>query len=343
MDLMNIKEYVAARKEAVYAKILEYLPKSEPLEYSEMLSEYSRRQGKYMRPGLLMLAGELFGATLEELVLPAAIMQISEDWMLMHDDLEDGSEMRRGKPALHRIYGNWQALNAGDAVQMRMWRMIMDYTKANGLKKGTALFDRMYSILDETVEGQYLDIKFSTEIKQIGKASEDMYFDIVGKKTSCYTVYGPMQIGAVVADQPKKVCEILERIGRDAGKAFQITDDILDMTADEKEFGKKRYGDLYEGKLTLIMLHAYNAANRAERARIDRIYKKERNSKTKAEIDFLAYVIEKYGSVEYARAEASRYGRMAQETLRDNQTLFPENEYKEVFTSAVESLFIRKV
>ena len=124
---------------------------------------------------------------------------------------------------------------------------------------------------------------------------------------------------------------------------FSPTSTIFIDNKPEKEFGKKRYGDLYEGKLTLIMLHAYNAANRAERARIDRIYKKERNSKTKAEIDFLAYVIEKYGSVEYARAEASRYGRMAQETLRDNQTLFPENEYKEVFTSAVESLFIRKV
>lgn len=340
---MNIKEYVEAHRGTIYAKISEYLPNDEPLEYSEMLSEYSRRQGKYMRPGLLMLTGELFGAKPKELVLPAAVMQISEDWILMHDDLEDGSEMRRGKPALHKMYGNWQALNAGDAVQMRMWRMVMDYVRENGLKKGTAFFDRIYSILNETVEGQYLDIKFSTEIKQIGKANESMYFDIVDKKTSCYTVYGPMQIGAVVASQPEKVCNVLMEIGRSVGKAFQITDDILDMTADEKEFGKKRYGDLYEGKLTLIMLHAYNAANRAEKAKIDRIYKKERTSKTKAEIDFLAYVIEKYGSVEYARGEAIRYGRLAQEKIKDNESIFPENEFKEVFKSAVEGLFIRKI
>ena len=100
---------------------------------------------------------------------------------------------------------------------------------------------------------------------------------------------------------------------------------------------------LSEGKLTLIMLHAYNAANRAEKAKIDRIYKKERTSKTKAEIDFLAYVIEKYGSVEYARGEAIRYGRLAQEKIKDNESIFPENEFKEVFKSAVEGLFIRKI
>lgn len=339
---MEFKEYIAFNREAIHSKILDYLPIREPVEYSTMVRDYSDRQGKYVRPGLLMLCGEMFGAKSQDLILPAAIMQLSEDWILMHDDVEDDSELRRGKPALHRIYGMEQAVNAGDAAHLAMWRMMGDYVKGRGLSRGMELYERFHRMLDKTVEGQYLDIKFTKDIRQIGRADEKMYFDIVERKTSSYSVYGPMQLGATVAGQGKKTLDALREIGSAAGTAFQIMDDVLDVTSSEKEFGKQKYGDLYEGKLTLVMLHAYKEASRAEKAKIDRIFKKDRNKKSKEEIDFLVYMIEKYGSADNACREAMKYGKKAQAAIKKYDGLFPDGDYKDLFVSAVTALFLRK-
>lgn len=339
---MDFKEYIALHRHQIHSKIAEYLPLKEPMEYTKMLRDYSDRQGKYVRPGLLMLTGQMFDEKPRNLILPAAIMQLSEDWILMHDDVEDDSETRRGKPAIHRIYGIEQAINAGDAVHLTMWQMLRDYLAREGVQKGIRLFDKFFEILDITVEGQYFDIKFTKETKQIGNATEKTYFDIVSRKTNCYSVYGPMQLGAIVADQRENVLKALREIGSPAGTAFQIMDDVLDITANEKTFGKQRYGDLYEGKLTLIMLHAYNQATRAEKLKTDRIYKKDRKKKTKEEIDFLVYLIEKYGSQNYAYSIAMKYGQKSREAIDKYSDMLPNNDFKEIFISAVTALYLRK-
>ena len=112
-------------------------------------------------------------------------------------------------------------------------------------------------------------------------------------------MYGPLQLGAIAGD---KVVAALKEVGNDAGKAFQIADDILDVIGDEKKFGKKPLGDLYEGKVTLIILHAYKNATPEEKAKINGIYRKRRSEKT-WEINFLNDMIKKYGSIaSYAKA-----------------------------------------
>jgi len=339
---MEFKDYIALNRTKVHSKINEYLSMKGPAEYSRIVREYSDRQGKYVRPGLLLLCGEMFGAKIKDLILPAAAMQLSEDWILMHDDVEDDSDTRRGKPAIQKIYGPEQAINAGDAAHMAMWKILEDYIATNGIPRGIKLFDRFYKILNMTVEGQYLDIKFTRETRQIGMATEKMYFDIISRKTSCYSVYGPMQLGAIVANQREGVMKALKEIGSPAGIAFQIVDDVLDVTASEKELGKQRYGYLYEGKLTLIMLHAYGEATRAEKLKVDRIYKKDRRNKTKDEIDFLVYLIEKYGSTDYAYKLAMKYGEESQSAIEKYGIVLPNNEYRELFVSAVTTLFLRK-
>ena len=91
---MNFKEYIEMHREGIYSKINEYIPNREPKEYYEIVREYVTRQGSYRRPCLLMLSGEMFGAKYDDLLLPAATIQLSEDWILMHDDIEDDSELR---------------------------------------------------------------------------------------------------------------------------------------------------------------------------------------------------------------------------------------------------------
>ncbi len=339
---MNFKEYVELQRSKVFSTILAYMPIKEPAEHYRIVRDYSERQGSYRRPGLLMLSGQMFGASADDLLLPGAAMQLSEDWILIHDDVEDNSEMRRGKAALHKLYGNEIAINAGDAAHMMMWQILKDYILRAGLQKGNAIYNKFYEMLECTVEGQYLDTNFIYNIRNLRKASEALYYSIIESKTCYYTVYGPMQLGAMVAGQGSAMMDTIREIGSPAGRAFQIVDDILDMTADEKSFGKKRFGDLYEGKITLIMLHAYKNSTDAEKERIDSIFVKSRSQKSEEDINFLREMVEKYRSLDYARETAERYGHIARQTIDRNRSKLPNNEYTEVMLSAVEELYLRK-
>ena len=339
---MDFKKYVDGYRDDIYAKIMEYLPIKDPSEHYKIVREYSERKGNYRRPGLLLLAGEMFGATREKLLLPAAAMQLSEDWILIHDDVEDNSDLRRGKPALHKIYGNEIAINAGDAAHLAMWRMLKDNLIKMGVDQGNRIYEKFYEMLEYTVEGQYLETNFMFNVRNLSKATEDLYFRIVHGKTCYYSVYGPMQIGVMISERDGGTVNLMKTIGEPAGMAFQIVDDILDMTADEKEFGKKRYGDLYEGKLTLMMLHAYSSATAEEKAKADAIYSKRREQKTPDEINFLVELVNRYGGIDYARSIAADYANKAKEAIATYGGVIPDNEYTETMLSAIEQLYNRK-
>lgn len=339
---MDFKEYVETYKDSVYSIISSYLKIKDPAPHYQIVRDYSDRKGGYRRPGMLLLTGQMFGAKIEDLLLPAAAMQVSEDWILIHDDIEDNSELRRGKPALHKLYGNEIAINAGDALHLVMWGIIKDYMVKVGLKKGGAIFDKFYNLLEYTVEGQYVETDFIYNVHDLSKISEQLYYRIVNSKTCYYTLYGPMQLGAMIAGKKGKTLDMLKEIGEPAGIAFQITDDILDMTADEATFGKKRYGDLYEGKATLIIFHAYKNATDNEKIEINRIYAKRRENKNPEEIKFLIDIIEKYKSIDYAKGLAEEYGMKATKTIEKYKKKLPDNEYRSIMLSAIEEMYRRK-
>ncbi|MDE1855268.1 MAG: polyprenyl synthetase family protein [Candidatus Micrarchaeota archaeon] len=333
--------FVTAYKEAIHSKIVSYLPSFENEDFAKVVREYIDRMGQYRRPGLVMLSGRLFGAGEKELLLPAAAQQASEDWILMQDDAFDGSEYRRGKPAAHKLYGWQNAINASDIGHMAMWRILKDYALQVGPEKGNLIFEKFYDMLSYTAEGQHIENNFIHFTKSLRNASEALYFRIADSKTCYYTVYGPMQIGAIAAGQQIGVLNALREIGQNAGIAFQIVDDVLDMNADESKFGKKKFGDLYEGKLTLMMLHSYRSATPDEKEKIDAIYSKERQDKTSEEIDFLKEMIEKYRGIEYAQRTAKAYGERAKTALSRYKSLIPQNEFTPIIMSAIEELYVR--
>jgi geranylgeranyl pyrophosphate synthase len=338
----DFKSFIAMHRPMVYSKICEYVPLKEPVGHYGIMRDYIDRQGSYRRPGLVMLSGMFFGAKTEDLLLPAAAEQLSEDWILMQDDAEDDSELRRGKVTAHRLYGWVHAINATNAGQMAMWCMLKDYVKQVGMEKGDRMYEKFYDMLAYTMEGQYIENKFIQDTKDIKQANEALYFRIVDSKTCYYTVYGPLQIGAIAANQPDNILEALKEIGTYAGIAFQITDDILDLVGDEKVTGKKPLGDLYEGKITLIALHAYKNATPEEKARMEEIYKKKRVDKTEEEILFLKGLIDKYKSAEYAQSMTMDYGRKAREAIEHYKELFPKNGFTPLMISAMEEQYIRK-
>ena len=339
---MKFNEYIESNRGGVYSTICRYLPIREPEEHYRIAREYTDRQGSYRRPGLLLLSSEMFGAKPGEALLPAAAMQLSEDWILVHDDVEDNSELRRGKPALHKLYGPEIAINAGDAAHIAMWRILKDYMIGVKDGRGNLLYEKFYDMMEKTVEGQYIETNFIYNSQDLSKATEDLYLKIIESKAAYYSVYGPLQLGAISAGiTPGKQLDALKDIGMPAGLAFQIMDDILDMTADEKVFGKKRYGDLYEGKLTLIIYHTFQSASDAEKEKINAIYKKRREAKTEDDISFLADMIGRHGGIEYARAFAERYSNSANEMLEKHRDAIPSNEKSEMLVSALESLYKR--
>ncbi|MGC8676234.1 MAG: polyprenyl synthetase family protein [Candidatus Micrarchaeia archaeon] len=339
---MNFKEYIEAHRSAVYDTICRYVPVKEPVENHGIMRDYIDRQGSYRRPGLVLLSAQLFGSSVEHALLPAAAQQLSEDWILMQDDVEDDSELRRGKPAAQKLYGAIHAFNASNLGHMAMWRMLKDYILQVGPAIGNKIYEKFYDMLEYTVDGQYIENNFVHYVKNLGKADEALYFRIADSKTSYYTVYGPLQIGAIAANASDETLEMLKQIGQPAGVAFQIADDILDMTADEKVFGKKNFGDLYEGKVTLIILHAYAQATTDEKSKIDAIYKKERKDKTSDEINFLKDIIYKYDGIAHAQEIAKKYGEIAKSRIEQYKDKLPQNEYTQILVSAMEELYVRK-
>ncbi len=339
---MDFKEYIELHRNEIYSTICSYLPLKKPEEFHGIMRDYVDRQGSYRRPGLVLLSGQLFGASTDDLILSASAEQLSEDWILMQDDTEDDSELRRGKPAAQKLYGWVHTMNASNMGHMAMWRMLNDYTVKVGAEKGKRMFDKFYNMLEYTVEGQHIENQFIHYTKDLSKVSEEFYMRIVESKTCYYTVYGPLQIGAIAADQPDSVLAMLKDIGHDAGVAFQITDDVLDMAGDEAKFGKKNFGDLYEGKVTLMILRAREQATEAEKAKIDAIYRKKRSEKTNDEISFLKDVIEKYDGIAYARGRAKQFGENAEQKINEYKSKLPQNEYTDIMLSAVEGLYVRE-
>lgn len=201
---MSFPEYVHAHKDEVFNRLVSYLPKVGPKEYDEMVSCYSLRRGKYVRPALLLLWAQLCGGKLEDGILPAAALQASEDWLLMHDDIFDKNPLRRGLPAAHVSYGVDMAVNAGDAINAMSWKIAHDAAAALGSDRGDLYYDKFYDMIAITVRGQYIDLHLTRE-KDAACFTLVDYYESIDAKSGYYSVYGPMQLADELTTQALKL------------------------------------------------------------------------------------------------------------------------------------------
>jgi geranylgeranyl diphosphate synthase type II len=337
-DIEVFEQALKDRAPRVYEKIAEYLreyaPEKFPKEHYKMVRDYSDRRGKYLRPVLIILGSEMLGGKEKEALLTAAAMQTSEDWILIHDDIEDHSEKRRGKPALPKVlgmnnipYGDELALNAGDALHMIMWKMLFDNVNVLGLQKTKKLFNLMEDILLYTCEGQYLDISW-THYGSV-YVTEEEYYKMIDAKAGAYTVYGPIQLGAVVASATEEQIDSIKEWGLPFGRAFMIHDDVLNLTGTEDKYGKEIGGDILEGKRTLMFIHLLRHCSEEERDKVIEIYLKTRQEKEKEGSKHIKYVIDlmkKYGSIDFAQTKATEFAEEAKR-LFDKRTKSLRNTY----------------
>jgi geranylgeranyl diphosphate synthase, type II len=270
-----------------------------------MMRDYPARGGKMIRSRLLVASAMAHGGSFEMALPLAAALELFQNWVLVHDDIEDDSLERRGKPALHREYGVPLALNAGDALHVYMWQVVYQSGVPGAMEE-------FLEMIHQTAEGQHMDLGWVERGRW--DIAEGDYLELVRRKTARYTVVSPLKLGALAAGCVPD--ERLTRSGLDLGVAFQIRDDVLNLDGDFERYGKEIAGDLFEGKRTLMLVHLLEHASDLERAEVLEVMNKSRAEKTEFEVRRVLELLRAYGSIPFAQAVADEHAQRGLETLR---------------------------
>jgi geranylgeranyl pyrophosphate synthase/uncharacterized protein with NAD-binding domain and iron-sulfur cluster len=297
---LDFGEQLDAYRDLVQPKLLATLGEREPREHLyDLIEEHLEHAGKGMRPALLMATTAAFGGSPERALPTAAALEMLHNAFLIHDDIEDGSEYRRGRPAMYVERGLPLALNAGDAMQALSIRMLRENVGTLGGPLSQVVFDEFERMLIESLEGQALELGWVKTNKCT--INEDDYLTMVLKKTCYYSFIHPCRLGALIARGPGYPIDRFDALGALVGTAFQIQDDILNLIGDEGKYGKEIRGDLWEGKRTLILAHLLDHANSEERTGVESVLAKSRNERSERDVDWLDGLLSRYDSIDYAR------------------------------------------
>ena len=345
----TLEGFINKTKKGIHAIITEYVRKPSALvsnaaaaeRYSEMLFDYINRPSHYTRPMLLMLTALMYDNQDPATLLLAAAVQLSQEWILIHDDIEDKSEMRRGMPTLHKLYGSSIALHIGDVLHSVMWNMFIDYLDAANPAIRERLYNKFIEVAYSTAGGQFQELNFMYGKDGLRSAKESTYLEIAGGKTSSYSMRGPLQLGAISAAQDENIVEKLGAIGENAGIAFQINDDIIDMQKGYNS-GKGEFNDIREGKLTLIVKHTFDLASDDEKQRLVEIYNKPREQKTGEEIKFVIDAIEKYDGIGFAVKKRDEIIERTTEQMLGFLDFIPKNKFAAWLQATIINIYNRE-
>ena len=274
------------------------------------IAEYLRGGGgKRLRPSLLLLSAHLLGYLGTGAVRLGAVVEMVHTATLVHDDIIDGADMRRGRPSANTTWGNEKCVLAGDWLYMQAFRVALE-------EKNLRVLDLLIGLTHQMVEGELL------QIQKLGKAvSEAEYYDLIYRKTACLFSVS-MRLGAVLAAASEAEEERLATYGRTVGLAFQIVDDVLDLTATEEVLGKPVASDLREGKATLAVIHSIDHGTAKDRQTIQRVL--DDRSFENVSRQQIKDILVRNGSVEYAMTVADRYAEQSRQALAP----LPDSEFK---------------
>ncbi len=288
------------------------------------IGEYLRGGGgKRIRPALLLLSAKLFNYEGRGAVKLGAVMEMIHTATLVHDDIIDEAKTRRGRPAANTQWGNSKCVLAGDWLYMQAFKVAVQ-------ERNFRILDALIELTQQMVEGELL------QMEKLGKLiSLDEHIDLIYRKTAClFSVC--MRLGAVLGGATPEQEDQLSRYGRDLGMAFQIVDDVLDLTASETVLGKPVASDLREGKVTMAVIDALEHCTAEERELIEIVVDQRAfNGVTHAQI--LA-ILERYGSLNLAATRAAQYA----ESARKSICTFPDSEIKRALLWAPEFVVVRE-
>jgi geranylgeranyl diphosphate synthase type II len=239
-----------------------------------LILDYPLREGKALRPTLAIATCRALGGDVEAVLPTAATLELYHNAFLVHDDVEDDSMMRRGRPTLHVEHGVPIAVNVGDAMFCLSLKPLLDNVEVVGLGPALRILEAVAHMTQESVEGQAIELDWIRHNRW--ELDDSDYVDMVVQKTGWYSFIVPMQVGAIAAGASQEQVNELIAFGRELSVAFQVTDDLLNVGADPEEYGKEIGGDLWEGKRTLILLHAVRTASSSDRGQAMEILSRPR-------------------------------------------------------------------
>ena len=230
------------------------MPDTEPRQHLwDLVAEYPGRGGKAIRPALCLATTVAFGGELDEALPSAVALELLHNAFLVHDDIEDASLLRRGRPTLHAEHGVPLAINAGDALAVLAGAALRENRRRLGSRLASRIGDEFDLMARRTIEGQARELGWRRDV--VCDLGPDDYLDLIMHKTCWYTTIHPLRVGALIGSLGRSDLDSLVRFGFYLGAAFQIRDDLLNLIGDEAKYGKESCGDLYEGKRTLMVIH----------------------------------------------------------------------------------------
>ena len=288
------------------------------------IGEYLRAGGgKRIRPMLLLLSSRLFDYQGRGAIKLGAVVEIIHTATLVHDDIIDEAQSRRGRPAANTQWGNSKCVLAGDWLYMQAFKIAVQ-------ERNFRILDTLIDLTQQMVEGELLQMEKLGEL-----ISLDEHFDLIYRKTAClFSVC--MRLGAILGGATPEQEQNLAQYGRDLGMAFQIVDDVLDLTASEDVLGKPVASDLREGKVTMAVIHALERCTERERDMISSLIR-ERAFNGVSHRDILG-ILERYDSINAAHERAMKYADLARNAICN----FPNCEAKRALLWAPEFVVDRE-
>jgi len=313
----RVKRYIARVAGLVDGYIYARVHGEPPALYDAAL-HLIRAGGKRLRPVVVLAAAEALGVEAERALPFAASVELVHNFTLVHDDIMDRDEMRRGVPTVHKLWGEPMAILAGDLLFSKAFEVLYDAIDKGVPAPRVAQAARRLAAATSTVaEGQALDMMFEEE----EDVDVDDYLKMIYKKTGALFEASAV-LGGLAATDNDEIISSLAVYGRSLGVAFQIRDDMLGLIGSEEELGKPVLNDIREGKKTLLVIYALSHLDEESRDKLRSIL--GRRDASREELEEAAELIKSSGALEYAEKLAREYSEQAIRAIK----ILPENEYR---------------
>ncbi len=275
------------------------------------LEAYTANGGKRHRPLICLLACRAVGGSEEDAMSAAAAIEHFHTAALIHDDIADTAQLRRGKPCLHITEGIGLAVNDGDLALSQVTGTVLDDDTLDDATKIRVLKE-LVDMTTHTIEGQALDIGWTRD-ERFDVTIED-YLVMANHKTAYYSGSIPLVVGAIIGGGSEEQIDVLRSLGMSTGLAFQLQDDLLNLVGSEEAAGKDFRSDITEGKRTMVAVHALAHTSGAERDELLSILSAKTSDPER--LEHAVQIMESAGSIDYVRDYANKLAHDSQDELK---------------------------
>ena len=321
--MKDLEQYIEDKVNEM-TKILDGI-KFEDEELNSMI-KYCISGGRGLRSALVFLSCETVGGGWKKSVPAATAIELMHKFTLIHDDIIDEDEERRGRSTVHRLYGQKNAIILGDIMSTLSLNVLNKLDSHHTPKTIVSCYEVLSETLNKLCEGEIKDLI----LKVRDGVDENEYFDMVYEKTA-YLIESACRVGSIVGSGTDEEMQVLSKFGRNFGMSFQIINDVNNLMM-EKKYSKRRGSDLRQGKLTLMVLKTHLSGSMDERDRLHAVLNKKNCSDK--HLDEVIEMLIKNGSIDYAMKKAKGYADKARACIADIQ----DSESKELLLNVVDHI-----